>query len=368
MIDRVDIKSFALRAAKAAGQPSDGDLALINEYTLTEFGADDVYVRRVLLAHNGIDRDREAFDGALLADFARTLPGKGFFVKHPGGWDGDSGPGEGRFFDAQVVEMSLDEARALLREPGLAFPPATVRAKVLEAGFYLARGADNDVLIRKIDAGIASDVSIGFRAADRTPIEGGNGERLGMRLHAPGEAFEGSLVWLGAQPGARVHKQANRNNGDGGDMNDDVKTLQAKLDEQAAQVKALRVKAEAYDALQAALGDELLADPLGLAKACADGKQYRADLIDEVVRLERIAGYVGDSEADVVAAKSLYAGAPLNTLITRIDALAKHAQPEDPRGGDPNNTGATGTAGPAGADGDAAHFNPMANPAVAGRA
>lgn len=89
--------------AKGDGTPSIEQMQAINAFALKELKPEDVYVRSVYLAHNAIDRDREVFDDDLLNDFAATLPGKGFFVKHPQGWDGESGPGEGLWFEARVL-------------------------------------------------------------------------------------------------------------------------------------------------------------------------------------------------------------------------------------------------------------------------
>lgn len=203
-------KTIAIRAKAANGKPSAEQLAAINVYALDALTADQVYVRTAYLAHNGIDRDNEVFDGALLREFARSLPGKGLFVRHPGGWDGDSGPGVGRWFEARVVSMTVDEARAALREPNLQWPDGTEQAELLEASYYIPRSDKNADLITDVNAGVASDVSIGFRASQRTDIMDANGEVIARRLHAPGEALEGSLVWLGAQPGARTVKSLER--------------------------------------------------------------------------------------------------------------------------------------------------------------
>ena len=206
------IKSLQQKTAAIA---TDEDLAAINALALAEMTADDVYVRTAYLAHNGIDRDKEVFDDSLLEAFANSLPGKGLFIKHPMGYDGDSGPGIGRWFRAQVVDMSLDESRAVLKEPKLQFPPSTETAKLLEASFYIPRTEKNAGLLADIDAGIAGDLSIGFRTSDRAPItDGVSDDVIAYRLMAPGEAYEGSLVWLGAQPGARVHKAASLSNPD----------------------------------------------------------------------------------------------------------------------------------------------------------
>lgn len=206
----MDRKTIEIRAKAANGKPSSEQLAAINVYALDELTADQVYVRTAYLAHNGIDRDNEVFDGALLRDFARSLPGKGLFVRHPGGWDGDSGPGVGRWFEARVVQMSMDEARTALGEPNLQWPDGTEQAELLEAGYYLPRSDKNTDLIVDVNAGVASYVSIGFQSSQRTDIMDANGNVIARRLHAPGEALEGSLVWLGAQPGARTVKSFER--------------------------------------------------------------------------------------------------------------------------------------------------------------
>ncbi len=214
--------------AATGGKATAEQLTQINKFALEEMTADDVYVRTAYLAHNGIDRDKEAFDDALLESFTASLPGKGLFVKHPMGYDGDTGPGVGRWFAAKVVSMSLDEARAALDTPNLQFPPSTQTAKLLEASYYMARTPKNAGLIADTDAGIAGDVSIGFRAADRAAIMDGENV-IAYRLLPPGEAFEGSLVWLGAQPGARVHKSARRAGASDGDRVRELEVENAQL-------------------------------------------------------------------------------------------------------------------------------------------
>ena len=125
-------KSLRPVLAKSAGngEPDEEALKQVNQFTLADLSGEQIYVRTMYLAHNAIDRDGDVFESQLLGDFARTLPGKGLFYKHPNSYDGDSGPGEGRFFAAKTVEMSLDEARAALREPDLTWPPGVTKAVV----------------------------------------------------------------------------------------------------------------------------------------------------------------------------------------------------------------------------------------------
>jgi len=204
-------KNYAARVArKASTEPSAKELEAINAYTIAPLEAGDVYVMRAYLAHNAIDRDGEAFNQELLDDFARTLPGKGLFIRHPGGFDGDSGPGVGRWFAAKVVQMNQLEAKQLLGVPDLTWPPGVDngQAFVLEAAAYIPVAEKNAGLLADLRAGIASDVSIGFSASSRREITDGQGHPVAVELLGPGEALEGSLVWLGAQPGAATHKAA----------------------------------------------------------------------------------------------------------------------------------------------------------------
>lgn len=333
-------KSMSLRI-KASAAPSAEHLALINELALSEMSAEQLYVRTFVVAHNAIDRDNEVFDDALLADFARTLPGKGLFLRHPSGWDGDSGPGEGRWFAAELQHMSLDEARTLLRAPGLQWPPTVTTATLLMASAYLARTESNKDLLVKLDAGIVSDVSIGFTGKSAGPITDAEGRELtARRITSPGEALEASLVWLGAQPGARAVKGAKTDPSE-----DTAMPTQAELD--AALTKAATAEAELKSAQPAreivlkarqALGDDgaLIDNPALLAEAVTAGKAYRKALVDTIVAGERAQGTCADDPESVKAAEAIYAGFPLSALETR----AKHYESLVPagglRGGNPN--------------------------------
>lgn len=347
---------------KASGDPSAEQLAAIRAYTLRDFAPAEIVVREYVLAHNGIDRDNEVFDEPLLADFARTLPGKGVFVKHPSGWDGDSGPPEGRVFGARVERMSFEAARELLREPALRFPPDRAEAQVLMAAAYFVHTEENAPLLTKMDAGIASDVSIGFGAKrSPDPIRDADGRELSARRWvAPGEALEMSIVWLGAQPGARAVKSAKPEE----ETMDPVQ--KAALD--AAELKAAAAEkraaenakaAEQLEGLRKALGadaDALLSQPAQLAALVTAGKSHRESLIDAIVTAERHAGITGDSEEAVKSTRELYSGFP----VEKLQALAKRferpggtqLQPGDPAKGAPG----TGTT-------KAPADSPVANPA-----
>lgn len=325
-------KQLALHQ-KSVGTPTDAQLSLINGYTLRPFAVDELVVREYLLAHNCIDRDRECFDEALLQDFSRTLPGKGVFIRHPGGWDGDSGPGEGRVFQSSLETMSLEAARTLLREPTLALPPDRTTVTVLKASAYFARTDDNTALFTKMDAGIVSDVSIGFNATDRERIKQGDVEINVWRYTGPGEALEMSHVWLGAQPGARATKALNP-------QSPEEPTMDPKDSQAADALKAAQPKAAQLDAIKTALGaDAALADDaVALAALVEAGKAHRDDLVDTVVKAERLSGALLDTEAAVSAAKKDYAAMPLRALKLLAGKAAALLPVGEPgiTGGDPN--------------------------------
>lgn len=327
-------KSLRLQFKAANGEPTPEQLTAIRAYTLREFPPAEIVVREFVLAHNGIDRDSEVFDEPLLADFARTLPGKGVFIRHPGGWDGDSGPPEGLAFASRVERMSFDAARTLLREPTLQFPPDRTEAALLMAEAYFVRTDENAALLTKIDAGIASYVSIGFGAKRSSdPILDASGRELqARRWVAPGEALEMSIVWLGAQPGARAVKAAK--------PEEETMTPEEKAALDAAQLKAAAAEtraadyaksAEQLDALRKSLGTDaaMLDSPQSLAALITSGKAHRGALIDAIVTGERHAGTVGDSDVDVKSARDLYEAFPTD----KLQAFAKRF--EQPAGSAP---------------------------------
>jgi hypothetical protein len=317
---------------KSAAAPDDAQLTAIRQFTLVDVPAENLYVRTFIVAHNGIDRDRECFDEALLADFARTLPGKGLFIKHPTSWDGDSGPGKGRWFAAKLEQMALDEARTLLREPGLKFPPGVDTAVLLLADMYMTRTATNADLQTDIDAGIVGDVSVGFNAKDcERLVDAAGNEMNAWRLMGPGEALEASLVWLGAQPGARAIKGAKQS-----PENDDV-TLQEMYDAAKAELErtksALAAAQPSHEIVlkaREALGSDgaLIDSPALLADAVKAGKAHRETLVEQIILGERHAGLLGDDPESVAAAKAIHMGDSLE----RLDARAKHYAAKAPAG------------------------------------
>jgi hypothetical protein len=354
------VKSLALHI-KAATAVDDATLAKINALTLREFTADELQVREYVLAHNCIDRDNECFDEALLEDFKNTLPRKGVHIIHPTSYRGSGGPAEGKVFDTATATMSLEDARTLLGEPKLQLPPDRSMVTVLTAKAYFARTPDNASLLIKQDAGIAGDVSIGFNASDRVAIKDAQGNELtARRWMAPGSAEEMSLVWLGAQQGARAIKSAKP------DTDPEPESTTMTPEEIAAlQSKAANGEKSATTlaAIKTALGDDavLLDDPATLKAHVSDAKAFKSALIDDIVTIERQLKLTGDSEDDVKAAKAFLADFP----VARLQAMQKNYEARLPGG----NTGAVkgaNTNAPGPGTTQVPADSPLNNPALAG--
>ena len=318
-------KDLHVRGRKGSGgEPSDNQLARINEFAFEDLSGEDVYVRTFDLAHNGIDRDREVFPAKLLEDFARTLPGRGFFVVHPNHPKGDPGPAHGLWFEARVETMSHEEARERLGEPDLEFTEE--RAAILEASAYVLREDDTEYLRKRMDAGIARYVSIGFDAHDLVPATDAEGGVMAAVWQPPGEAREGSLVWLGAQQGAQQTKSFDEPEGE--DM-DKLKLLEQEVEDLKSQVSANQKAADLLASLKKALGVDELPAAKDLARLYQAGKQYRERLLSDIVREERFAKVIGDTDEDAKDARDLYGDMP-------TDRLEKHLQRLQERNGASN--------------------------------
>lgn len=347
-------KSLALHL-KAAPAADDAALAAINAFTLRPFAADELQLREYVLAHNCIDRDNEVFDESLLDDFATSLPGKGVYITHPTNWSSDGGPAEGRVYACRTETMTLDAARTLLREPDLTLPPDRTQVKLLYASAYFAKTDENAALLIKQDAGIAGDVSIGFTARSPQPILDAAGRELtARRWQSPGKALEMSLIWLGAQPGARAVKSAQQKPEPEQTMSpEEIQALQTKAangDKSTTQLAAIKT----------ALGDDaaLLDNPATLKAHIVDAKAYKSSLVDDIVGMERQLKITGDAEGDVAAAKAFLAEMPVDRLKAMQKGLEARLPTQHQIKGADANRGAPGSAAPA-------EGSPLANPAMA---
>jgi hypothetical protein len=331
-------------------------LATINTFALTPLTAEKVYVRKFLLAHNCVDRDRERFPENLLDDFASTLPGKGFLVGHQ-----RREPGKGLFFQASTADMTPEEFKALTGEdPRLGEGITTV--KVVWAWMYMLNNQYNEETIVNIDAGIYRHVSIGFRASDLIAVKGPYDQILYWEYVAPGEALEGSLVWLGAQPGATAQKRAGESESEepeednyidkkpeGGLIMKGLLKLLAKLfpgksfseeglvDEIKEAFDEMKQKAkQALDEVKTALTaktQELEASQAKvkeLTPLATDGRAYRDGLISDYVAAKAKLGEVAETPEAQDAVKTVAAGYPIDFLKSEVKHLQTRVEEKFP--------------------------------------
>jgi hypothetical protein len=288
------VRHKSVSSVSAGKELTDDQLAKINSYARKQLTKEQVFYVPLLMAHNGIDRDTERFHEDLLMEFAEKLPGKGFFVVgHPSGWSGTGGPGEGLFFDAKVEQISPEEFKAKTGEE-IKLVEGVDAVHALMADAYILSLPGNADTRAKIDAGIIRFSSIGFKAPFFS-ITDDNGNHIYGEYRPKGEALEGSLVWLGAQPGAGVMKSAGNKPED---KNEEGGKIQMKI-------LAQRLSKElGREFTPDALGDEILVyigEITEKMKVCAasakDGEAYRDILVEDAIHYGAMVGEIPTIEA-----------------------------------------------------------------------
>lgn len=332
-------KILSCKVLGSGKQLTDEQLAKINRFARKPLTSEEVFHIPVLLAHNGIDRDNERFHEDTLKDFARTLVGKGFFVAgHPGGWSGSGAPGEGKYFDAAVEEMTPERFREITNED-IKLPDGETAVHALMTHAYMLKLAANEDARKNIDGGIYSFASIGFQAPYFSITDDLGNHKYG-EYRPKGEALEGSLVWLGAQPGAGVTKSARAP-----EPSAEVEeTPKGEMDPMEKQLIILGTKlGKAFKA--ETLADDILAlfgakdaeitrltTENGAMKAAAeDGKAYRDSLVETTVKAAVLLGDLKNDEASQKAETDYLMTVPIDRLkvmASKADAAARKACPD----------------------------------------
>lgn len=189
------IHKSALVEKLAAG---DGELELINRYSLRPLKAEEVFIFRLAACNNQVDRDHEHFTDAALEGFAKLFPGKPALIDHL--WSAKTQTA--RIYAAEV-ESDGDVKRLMLR-------------------CYMPRLETNADVIAAIESGILRECSVGVSVASAvcdicgTELTSGwcehlrgkeyNGKLCTVSLDKAVDAYEVSFVAVPAQPEAGVTK------------------------------------------------------------------------------------------------------------------------------------------------------------------
>lgn len=312
--------SFGGKGASAGVAADAAVLAKINRYALKELTAEEVFIRKQLLCHNGIDRDNERFPDGVLDDFVATLPGKNVLYFH----DKHSYLPLGLYFDAQAEAMTPERFKELTGE-AIKLPGGLGQVKVMWAWYYVVKTSEVESTLANIEGGVYRHWSIGFGAADLVGVKNDvNGPAQYYEYVSPGEAREGSLVWLGAQPGATSQKSAGGHDEASAQPTPGEKAMNKLLlllsgvlgksfaDTTTEEQVITEVKAalQAKDAQIATLQTEKSA----LASLAQDGKAFRENLTADYVRMKAA---LGEAETDATkqeGVKAFAAAMPLDML------------------------------------------------------
>lgn len=184
------------------------DIALINQYALTPLKPEDLFVFRVKLCDNAVDRDCECFPRETLQQLSELYVGKPGIFDHCWSASGQTA----RIFRTEVVD-----------DGSVGSNPATGEPYAYLRGYaYIVRTAGTEETIRQIEGGILKEVSVGCRCQEEICSICGNplfdtscAHRRGQEydgktcvglLKNAADAFEWSFVPVPAQPKAGTTK------------------------------------------------------------------------------------------------------------------------------------------------------------------
>ena len=159
---------------------SDSDMNKINKYTLEKLTKDEVFVFKVAMCDNEIDRDYEVFTLKALNDMAKLFVGKTVIKDHTARADNQVA----RIYATEVVADTTK---------------TTQRGEVytqLVAHCYMLKTESNKDIIAEIKGGIKKEVSVGFRSEKAVCSICGTDNRKKWCDHYNGKKYEGKLCYF----------------------------------------------------------------------------------------------------------------------------------------------------------------------------
>ena len=200
------INKYFEHAVLKNAESTDEDLAQINLHTTREIEKGELFIFKIAICDNEVDRDIERFTEHCLDEFAELFIGKTVIADHNPKASNQSA----RIFKTEVIEVQDNMTKANLP------------LKRLVAHCYMIRTKSNEDLILEIEGGIKKEVSISARVSSfgcsvcgqdrrKSPCEHQkglyyNGELCFHNLSSAKDAYEVSFVAIPAQRGAGVIK------------------------------------------------------------------------------------------------------------------------------------------------------------------
>lgn len=260
---------------RISGKAAPGELELINKYTRSPLGEDDVYAFSVVLCDNEIDRDFERFSDESLEKLSEMYVGVTGIADH----DPKSSNQSARIFSCKTENV---EGR---------FCSDGKPYKRLFARAYIPCSEHSKGLISELDSGIKKEVSVGCAVKHRicsicgkeiSGCEHIRGKKYGGRLcyaalEEPTDAYEWSFVAVPAQRMAGVVKSY------GSGENDSIKNKG--VSDTNIEKKLFAGEEQSFSAEEM---KELVSWVRSLEKKAADGEFYRDKLVREVNSLSSI--------------------------------------------------------------------------------
>lgn len=201
------MKELVTKAAKVAGlEVTEDELKLINKYAIKELTSEEVFVFKIVICDNEVDRDSEVFPRTSIEKMAGLFVGKTIISNHI--WKADNQCA--RIYATEVVD-------------GDGISKTGENYAQLVGRCYMVRTDSNKDLITEISAGIKKEVSVSCAcgsavcsicSADNRvtlcrhlPGREYEGKTCYFKLEKPKDAYEVSFVAVPAQPKAGVTKE-----------------------------------------------------------------------------------------------------------------------------------------------------------------
>ena len=170
-----DVNGVMQKAAQLEAQvANEDDMALINQFALTELAAEDVFTFKAVLCDNKTDRQYERFNLKALQELQALFLGKTVIKDHY------------RSADNQVARIYKTELKTSATELTEGAEPYTQ----LVAHCYMLKTASTADLIAEIKGGIKKEGSVGFRASGAICSICGTDNVKDYCRHWPGRSYE----------------------------------------------------------------------------------------------------------------------------------------------------------------------------------